>query len=345
MKKFLSTILAVVMVLSSMAMVVSAEDSNIPTSNGIWANGNPYSSIDAAAAALSTTGGTIYVHGVVEVGSRQTIAYDGITLEGVTDDAALVASDNFVNASTTNRKAVLTVTATGTTNIKNISVDGSAYGEDLELDWSISGDNDDSEFNVVRLNAGTVILENVDITGSIRTLLSIGTSNSAANVTATNLNLTGYTKKVSNSFAFPDLSGVNGSFEMVSGNADCWVATENACTMKFPSEGTYAFTYLTQTVWVSPRHLVNTYNDSETSTLDLSGYKSILTGSANKAIAESMVRYVKTNEATMSDVKAGFITMIDDLLARKNLFGGSLLNSNEQSIVNNYKNILNGTVE
>lgn len=337
MKKFLSTILAVVMVLSSIAMVVSAEDANIPTSNGIWANGVQYSSIDAAAASLSSTGGTIYVYGTVEVGSRQTIAYDGITLEGLAD-GALVASDNFVNASETNRKAVLTVTATGTTNIKNLTVDGTNYDNTLATASTFS-------FKVVRINDGTVNMNNVTISGSKAGLLQVGTETTDAIVNADGLYANAVAKSIADAKYYADVLVANGEFNMTNGLVEGFIATDKdtqAGEIDVDVAGYFTFngTYLTQdyVVCTTPNHIQATYNSDDID-LSLSDYNAYLTAlTSNNSVTESMMRYVRTNAESMANVKTGLNTMLDDMIGKWWSYGS-------RDTLQNYKDILNGVVE
>lgn len=337
MKKFLSTILAVVMVLSSMAMVVSAEDANIPTSNGIWANGVQYSSIDSAAAALSTTGGTIYVYGTVEVDSRQTIAYDDITLEGVAN-GALVASDNFVNSSETNRKAVLTVTATGTTNIKNIAVAGTKYDNTL-------ADASTFSFKVVRINDGTVNLNNVTIEGSKAGLMQVGTTTTDATVNASELYVNAADKSMADAKYYADILVVNGNFNMSSGLVEGFIATDKdtqlgAIDVDAAGHFTFNHSYLTKdyVVCTTPNHMQKTYNsdDVDMSLDDYYMYVNAITG--NDTMTESMMRYVRTNSETMSEVKNGLNTMLDDMMTKWWAYS-------YRTELQGYKDILNGVVE
>lgn len=338
MKKFLSTILAVVMVLSSMAMVVSAEDANIPTSNGIWANGVQYSSIDSAAAALSTTGGTIYVYGTVEVDSRQTIAYDDITLEGVAN-GALVASDNFVNSSETNRKAVLTVTATGTTNIKNIAVDGTNYDDTL-------ADASTFSFKVVRINDGTVDLENVTVEGSKAGLVQVGTSTTDAIVTATNLTATAEVKSINDVKNYADILVVNGSFEMESGDVNGYIATDwdvGEGSIDITADGYFTFGSSVVGVYpyevcATPGYIAYTYHSNGSlSYSEYSAYASVL--AENDDVTKDMMRYVRSHMTDEAVVYSNVRSMVTSLKSNTwiNMLYGSKLNT--------YLGILDGTVE
>lgn len=337
MKKFLSTILAVVMVLGSMAMVVSAEDTNIPTANGIWANGVQYPSIDSASADLSATGGTIYVHGVVEVGSRQTIAYSGITLEGVTDDAALIASTDFKNSSETNRKAVLTVTATGTTNIKNIMIDGTNYDNELESASTY-------DFKVVRVNAGTTNLSNVTINGSKRGLLHIGTSTSEATVNANGLYANAVGKSLSDATTYADVHVVNGNFNMTAGKVNAFIVEDKDVklgNLDVDVEGHFTFSTsgLSYTIDVAttPEHIADCYDIITLNWLTYSNYARLFT--SNHEVTKQMMDYVYDHASQMTTVQTKLGQMLDELI------GLDTFNLYENKLVE-YKTILfNGLSE
>ena len=92
MKKFLSTILAVVMVLSSMAMVVSADET---LADGIYVGTTKYDTFTAAqTAAAANTNKEIIISGTVEFGSRQGISVEGLHLRGI-NNAKIIPSATY----------------------------------------------------------------------------------------------------------------------------------------------------------------------------------------------------------------------------------------------------------
>ena len=127
MKKFLSTILAVVMVLSSMAMVVSANEADL--ADGIYVGTTPYDSIAAAQTAAVASNNEIIISGTVEFSYRQAISADNIHLRGI-NNAQIIPSATFKDGSATNIKGLLNIAGTGIS-VTNITFDGSVYGDTI----------------------------------------------------------------------------------------------------------------------------------------------------------------------------------------------------------------------
>lgn len=229
MKKFLSTILAVVMVLGSMATVAFADGE---TATGtIKVNGVEYSSISAAEAAAGV-GGTINISGTIYLSSREGIETDGLTLIG-DGTAVITTADNFSAASDKNRKSVLNVEGAGVT-IENITFDGGSYGANLVPDSTEA-----TEFNVLRINEGTVTLKNVTINNSKRTLLSVGTSTSSATVTADGLYCEAFEKTVNGANTYADVNVVNGELILNKGLVNGFIAEDYGWESLKKYQGTF----------------------------------------------------------------------------------------------------------
>lgn len=170
-----------------------------------------YTTIDAAVNAAGENGRVVISEGTLAVNGRQTISKAGVTVEGAgRDKTFLVTSDSFQNASATNLKALLTIAADDVT-VKGMTIDGSAYGETI---------TSSTDFVVIRFNEGTGIkLEDVYVTGSPKTLMQLGMSNTSVSVTATNLYCQGMPKQLSENATFPDIDLNNSSTLEVNGGA------------------------------------------------------------------------------------------------------------------------------
>lgn len=222
MKKFLSTILAVVMVLSSMAMVVSAEVEGFDYVDGKYYVGTqPYDSFSAAVSAAGA-GGTVTIAGTVEFGSRQGISTN-LTLEGV-NNATIIPSESYgAVENTTNWKGLLNLA--GNITVKNITFDGSRYG--------LQENRLEDDFVPVRCTSGVINLENVRILGSDRTLLNVGSSTTSATVNANGLYCEAPLKDVpvysifgtQNTYA--DVNVVNGTLNLNDGVVNGFICTDH----------------------------------------------------------------------------------------------------------------------
>lgn len=178
-----------------------------------------YGSITEAANAAGTNGRVELSAGTFEFDYRQIIAADGLTLEGQGIGSTFVkTSSSFASAGTSDRKALLTLTGTDADNpivVTGITFDGSAYGATSSFTPTSS---EETQFNVVRVNSGSATLENVYITGSKRTLLSVGMSNSYVEVEANGLICQGLDKTITEGNAYADVSIVNGKLTL---DEDC----------------------------------------------------------------------------------------------------------------------------
>lgn len=180
MKKIVSTLLAAAMLLSSfMALGAFADNETIKAYNANGVYINTYSTIDAAANAAGVNGTVRLSAGTFEFNGRQTIAVEGVTLEGAGRGQTFIkTSSSYQYGSDTNKKALLTIAANNV-KVKDLSIDASVYGDTI---------TSETDFIVVRINSGTGIeLNNVYVTGSPRTLIKLGSSSGNAAVTADNL--------------------------------------------------------------------------------------------------------------------------------------------------------------
>lgn len=213
-KRVFSLFLALVMVLGLCTVGASATN---PTITVYDANNNmvsgTYTTIDAAAAAAGANGRIVLGSGTYEFNGRQTIAVNGITLEGAgINSTIIITSSSYASGSTTNRKALLTIAATGVT-VKDLTIDGGTYGANL-----VPTSSEETKFNVVRVNSGSATLQNVKIKNSKRTLLSVGTSTTSAAVVGQGLICDGTVKNINEANTYADVSIVYGSLTL---DANC----------------------------------------------------------------------------------------------------------------------------
>lgn len=318
MKKFLSTILAVVMVLSSMAIVVSAEDA---LADGIYVGTTMYDSIAAAQTAAVASNNEIIISGTVEFGYRQAISADGIHLRGI-NDAKIIPSASYASGSATNIKGLLNIQADNV-KVTDITFDGSVYGSTI---------SSSTDFIVLRINSGNdIILDGVTVKGSPKTLVSVGLEDgTAANVTASNFYAEGMTKTISTSATYADLNVENGSFVVTSGTVDAFAKADNG-TLTIVPAGHYSFTYGSDVIKTTAKHIADSYNNSSINWMNVIGYLEALTD--NDPVTTQMMTDVYNCTYTSSAVKADMLTMINDMLSK------TFLNSYKTNL-NNYKSIL-----
>ncbi|MBQ3544403.1 MAG: hypothetical protein IJA34_05380 [Lachnospiraceae bacterium] len=322
MKKFLSTILAVVMVLSSMAMVVSAND--VDYAEGYYyVNGVQYT--DFMAAVSAANGGTVIVSGECAFSSRLAVN-SSVTLQGV-NDATIVPSASYGSTnSTTNWKGLLNIAGENVV-VNDITFDGSLYGDNQAITV---------DFKPVRVTSGTTTFNNVTITGSKRTLLMIGTSSSSATVNANNLTIEADAKTVTSAHTYADVEVTNAStLNYNSGVVNGYVLCENGTTKTISVAGLYGFVYSDDMIYTTPEHLAENYLNGNVSALAVKNYASVLTSDANKATATGMVNDIVTANDTA--LAATFVTMIDDMVSKTIPFLGSMLTSDEKAVLNGYK--------
>lgn len=212
MKKFLSTILAVVMVLGSMAMVVSANDADY-AEGYYYVNGEQYT--DFMAAVSAANGGTVIVSGECAFGSRLAVN-SSVTLQGV-NNATIVPSASYGSTdSTTNWKGLLNIAGENVI-VNDITFDGSAYGDTI---------TSSTDFVPVRCTSGNITLNNVTITGSPRSLMIVGSSSSEANVTANGLYCDAPLKTIDGANTYADINVVDGTFTLQSGLVNGFIAED-----------------------------------------------------------------------------------------------------------------------
>lgn len=335
MKKFLSTILAVVMVLSSMAMVVSAEDTFVYETGKYYVGQTSYDSFSAAVSAAN--GGTVIVSGTVEFGSRQGIS-SSVTLQGV-NDATIVPSASYGSTeSTTNWKGLLNTSGENVI-INNITFDGSVYGDQFATASA-------ADFKILRVTAGKTTLNGVTLEGSKRGLLQVGTEDTSAEVVASNLTAIAEPKTMNDTKTYADILVVNGDFSMDSGDVDGYISTDwqvgkGSLDVTAPGYFTFENDYLyfwDYYICATPGYIAYSYNyasDSMTNS-EIREYRDALT--ENDSVTQSMMAYVNTNSESMAEEKAALNTMLDDMLTQ----GWA---SSYTTYIQNYKTILNRVAE
>jgi len=337
MKKFLSTILAVVMVLSSMAMVVSAEET---LEDGIYVGTTKYDTFTAAqtAAAANTTNKEIIISGTVEFGSRQGISVEGLHLRGI-NNAQIIPSATYGNStSDTNKKGLLNVAADNV-KISNITFDGSDYGDTITMTTS-------PDFIVLRLNEGENIqLDNVTVKGSPRTLIVVGTTTTSAEVEVLEGGLYcegDVNKDISDGTTYADINVANGSFTMAYGKANAFIAEDHeekkgTATVTAPGHFTFGYTKLLATydIITTPKHIADTYLASEKNWLGARNYVKFMVDNNDEVI--EMLEYVNENQAAMNEEMTDLNDMLDDMIEQDE----NSIFFNYLSYLNNYKSVLN----
>lgn len=320
MKKFLSTILAVVMVLSSMATVAFAADSDYAEGyfyvKGVY--DTPYTEIGDAVSAAGADG-TVIVSGTIAFNSRRAVSTD-ITLEGV-NDATIVPTTSFGSTtSTTNWKALLNLN--GDITVKNITFDGSEYGDDIDQT---------TDFVPLRCAEGDIILENVTITGSPRSLMIVGSSSTSATVTATGLKCDAETDK-----QFTDIRTLGDSYADIDVENGTFYLGANSVVNGFICEGTngnfqnnctsnhyelryraVSFLPVYSYVTATAKHYVEVYNNASLSSSDESSYINAL--SYNQATIETMASNVANNMANDMDTAEGLYEMLNTAVENYNI--------------------------
>ncbi len=337
MKKFLSTILAVVMVLSSMAMVVSANDDIVEA--GIFVGTTKYDTFTAAqTAAAANPNKEIIISGTVEFGSRQGISVEGLHLRGI-NDAKIIPSATYGNStSDTNKKGLLNVAASNV-KISDIIFDGSRYGDTITMTTS-------PDFIVLRLNDGDNIkLDNVTVKGSPRTLIVVGTTTTDATVEVLEGGLFcegDVNKDISDGNTYADINVVNGSFTMAYGEANAFIAEdheEKKGTATVTASGHYTFGYkplfVTYDIITTPKHIADTYLASEKNWIGARDYVKFMVDNNDKVI--EMLKYVNANQLAMSEEMTDLNAMLDDMIEQDE----NSIFFNYLSYLNNYKSVLN----
>lgn len=342
MKKLLAFALVLTMCLS-LFPVFAAADEGTPTITAYNASNvsqGTYSTIDAAATAAGEGGKIVLSAGTFSFNGRQTIAVDGITLEGAgKDQTKLYASAAFANASATNKKALLTITADGVT-VKNLTLDGSPYGYS-------SGMTQSTDFAVLRANAGTgVTLNNIHVTGSKRTLINVGTSSTTASVTAYNLSCQGYYKKLPNgldSTVYPDIDVKSGSsFTLENASqVNGFIGKDSGATFTNHTANHYSLTetvywFFTYTTTSTVSHYVNSYVAAIN---DGASYAAELPDAINDGVNLTTVGNMVTEALGYTDATL-LQHFVNLLTAARNASGDSSV----VSIIDGYITSLNGRI-
>lgn len=321
MKKIVSTLLVAAMLLSSfMALGAFADNTTIEAINSSNVSQGYYSTIDAAANAAGVNGTVRLSAGTFEFNGRQTIAVEGVTLEGAGKDQTFIkTSSSFASGSATNKKALLTIAADYVT-VQDLTIDGSDYGNTV---------SSDTDFVVLRCNSGEdVWLTNVLVKGSKKTLVQVGTSNTETDITAINFDCEAYYKQIPSkigsnySNVYPDIDITsNGTFNLTSGNVNAFISTDNENNLTYPSSGYYRITrsflfvkYVDVTT--TARHFLYSYNyvknDSTVSSSDKATFRA--TVRENASVINAM-----TNEVAVAggdqEMIGIFIEMLTDVLS------------------------------
>lgn len=302
MKKFLSTILAVVMVLSSMAMVVSANDADY-AEGYYYVNGEQYT--DFMAAVSAANGGTVIVSGECEFGSRLAVN-SSVTLQGVNNATIVPTATYGDSTSETNKKGLLNIAGENVV-VNDITFDGSIYGDSLAAPSTF-------DFKVLRITSGNTTLNNVTIEGSKRALLMVGTSSSTASVEANNLTIIGEGKNLVESGTYADVELSSGSELTINGGS-----IENACvlgasdSLTVSIDGLYAFADGSNMIYTTAEYIADTYLNNSISNTVASRYVSVLTNN-HGTTAEMVEDIVNANDVELANT---YIQMIDDMLGRK----------------------------
>lgn len=334
-KKFLSGLLAGMMLMTSMSALALADETK---EDGIYVGMTKYETIAAAQSAAVNQNLPITISGTVEFGYRQGISADGIMLQGE-NNATIVTSDAFASASETSRKAILSTEASNVT-IKDITFDGGTYGSTLVPDSSTG-----TEFNVLRINSGSAALENVTIKNSNRTLLSVGTSSTEATVTANGLYCDAVYKTMDTPYA--DVNVVNGTLTLNSGQVNGLICTDAGLDFPYFYSGSFVNTTsnhfklgvagilgLTQYITSTAEHLIESYINAKDaiSQTEAEKYADAIADTDNQTEVEKMVTYVDENGTDA--LKNDFVELLND---------AKTLNPSATGVINEYISTLEGT--
>ena len=320
MKKVLVSILALAMMLSCFCTINVFADEITPTITAKNAAGEvvgTYSTIDTAANAAGVNGTVVLSEGRFDFNGRQTIAVEGITLEGAGKGLTTIAtSSSYASGSLTNRKALLAITANNVT-VKDLTIDGSVYGDTVDAD---------ADFNVVRINSGTgIVLNNIYVTGSPKSLISIGSGSNSATVTATDLDCQAEYKQVpkhtltTSDPVYADIDITRGTFTLNSGVVNGFIrADSNGTFVNNVTQVAPKYYRLTQwfiiirtvDVTTTMRHFVESYAELKSVEADdLDTFIDIV-------LDHTSTIQTMTNEAVSEDdiLIRKFINMLDDVI-------------------------------
>jgi len=300
MKKFLSTILAVIMVLSSMAMVVSADET---LADGIYVGTTKYDTFTAAQAAVAgNTNKEIIISGTVEFGSRQGVSIDNLHLRGI-NDATIIPTNSFGSTpSDTNWKGLLNISGANVI-VSDITFDGTVYGDKITAS---------TDFVPVRCTSGTITLNNVEIKGSPRTLMIVGSSSSTASVTANGLYCQGEYKGMDATYA--DINVAKGTLTLNSGKVNGFICKDSGGTIVNNTNNHYKLTQrifiiLTREMTSTVDHFANSFVYSSLTDADKSDYVDAIAG--NFETVKDMVNDFVAITPVDTEVANNLITVLE----------------------------------
>lgn len=310
-------VLALIIAMAPAAFAVDGQAATITAyQSGSETPVGTYTTIDAAVNAAGENGRVVISEGTLAVNGRQTISKAGVTVEGAgCDKTFLVTSDSFKNASPTNLKALLTIAADDVT-VKGMTIDGSAYGETI---------TSSTDFVVIRFNEGTGIkLEDVYVTGSPKTLMQLGMSNTSVSVTATNLYCQGMPKQLSENATFPDIDLNNSSTLEVNGGAlHAFISDigDDSCNL-INCEPVYTLVYTRMVIFSDYlhstfQHYANCYVESDAQQSPLyDTYVGAINDSRNQTVIGEMVDHAEAVALAGSDDASvvNFITLLTDAM-------------------------------
>ena len=318
-KRLLSVfmVLALIIAMAPAAFAVDGQAATITAyQSGSETPVGTYTTIDAAVNAAGENGRVVISEGTLAVNGRQTISKAGVTVEGAgRDKTFLVTSDSFQNASATNLKALLTIAADDVT-VKGMTIDGSAYGETI---------TSSTDFVVIRFNEGTGIkLEDIYVTGSPKTLMQLGMSNTSVSVTATNLYCQGMPKQLSENATFPDIDLNNSSTLEVNGGAlHAFISDigDDSCNL-INCEPVYTLVYTRMVIFSDYlhstfQHYANCYVESDAQQSPLyDTYVGAINDSRNQTVIGEMVDHAEDVALAGSDDASvvNFITLLTDAM-------------------------------
>ena len=336
-KKILSGLIAATMVISSMAMVVSADDTQYET--GKFYVGETAYDTFSTALANTPVDGTLIVSGTVEFESRQGIAKN-ITLQGV-NNAIVVPKSTFGNStSETNKKGLLNISADVTVN--DITFDGSLFGD--TIDMSLIGGSSFKDFVVLRFNGGTSTLNNVTVSGSPKAVVQIGMESTPAYVTFKNVICNGEVDKaVDDSYTYADVDVVNGTLTLKDNTEINAFMQENGGTYSDETNSVFELRYnksllpfVKQWVYISStvKHFAETFVDGNISDSTKSKYVTSITDSENLSAVEGMVAYAMANISTDNVTATKLLTVLDYAVEKTENSSITTLRNQLQSALN-----------
>lgn len=331
MKKAISIVLALILVASLAPGALATSTATITAYDSTGEQvGGTYTTIDAAAVAAGQGGKVSISAGVLEVDGRQTISVSGVTLEGAGRGVTIIKpSASFASASETNRKAILTIAADNVT-VKDLSLDGTDYGSTIDMD-----DETEYDFVILRINSGSgIALDDIYVTGSPKTLIQLGMSNTSVTVTATDLYCQGMTKQINENATYPDIDLNNSStLEVNGGVLHAFISDigEDSCNL-INCEPVYTLVYtymfiLHYYLHSTFQHYANSYVETKDIPSSIFGtYVGAINDSSNQTVIGNMVDHAEEVARAGSDDTSveNFITLLTDA---KSVASGDFVNT------------------